>query len=244
MNILTGSNPYGRALSTARPAAATAQGATGQPTDAEVADDKGSIKPQIPGDIAPGTHFLDVVTKGMVTLTAESGAVLQNDPALAVREFATRVHDLASRGYGSADLQAWAPYVGVGARTLILGANVMRAHQVYNSDSASWLDKGLDSARVATDLLGVAGAVLRATSTTYAGLGTTLMGVAQAADLVSHGARFGMHSAPRVKSWLKEHDQKKARQREREKKLNEIQDLALEGQLAAARKAAEASVKG
>ncbi len=241
MNILTGSNPYGRTTYTAQYGGTLAKGGSNQPVALDATDENGALKPQVPTDLSPGNNFLDAVTKGMVTLTAESGAVLQNDPALAVREFATRVHDLASRGYGSADLQAWAPYVGVGARTLIMGANVMRAHHVFTTDGASWLDKGLDSARVATDLLGVAGAVLRATSTTHAALGTTLMGIAQAADLVSHGARFGMHSAPRVKSWLKDHDQKKARQREREKKVSEIQDLALESQLAAARKAAEAA---
>lgn len=238
MNILTASNPYGRTTYTAQYSGALASGGAGQPIPLDATDANGALKPQAPSNVSPGNNFLDTLTKGVVTLTAESGAVLQNDPALAVREFATRVHDLASRGYGSADLQAWAPYVGVGARTLILGANVMRAHQVFKNDAGTWLDKGLDSARVATDLLGVAGALLRATSPSHASLGTTLMGVAQAADLVSHGARFGMHSAPRVKDWLKEHDQKKARQREREKKVNEIQDLALESQLVAARKAA------
>jgi hypothetical protein len=160
-----------------------------------------------------------------VTLTYESAAVVQNDPALAVREFATRVHEMSSRGYGSSDLTAWAPYVGVGARTLILGANVLRAQKTIGGDGAGLLEKGLDAVRVTTDLLGVAGAVMRVVSPKYAPLGTTLMGIAQSADLVSHGARFGMHSAPRVTSWLKEHEEKKAREKQREKMAAEAQGL-------------------
>ena len=172
-------------------------------------------QPSTPG--LPPSGFLDTVTKGLVTVTYEGGAVLQNDPALAVREFATRVHELSSRGYGSSDLQAWAPYIGAGARTLILGANIMRAQRTFSTEGAGLLVKSLDVARVATDLIGVTGAVLRAVSPANAALGTTMMGIAQGADLVSHGARFGLHSAPRVTNWLKDHEEKKARQKERER---------------------------
>ncbi len=158
-------------------------------------------------------RLVDGLTRGVETLVYEGTAVLQNDPALAVREFATRVHEGASRGYGSADLQAWAPYVGVGARTLIFGANVIRAQTSFKDPTTGLLERSLDVARVATDLAGVAGAVLRVVSTDYAPLGTSLMGIAQSADLVSHGARFGLHAAPRVKTWLTEQAQKRAKKK-------------------------------
>jgi hypothetical protein len=177
--------------------------------------------PQAPGGDSGLGRFLDRISDGAVTVFTESGAVLENDPALAVREFATRVHELASRGYGPADLTAWAPYVGVGARTLILGANVMRAHTTFTTQGKGMLEKGLDVARIATDLAGVAGAVIRVALPSHAGLGTALMGIAQSADLVSHGARFGMHSGPRVRGWLKEHAEARAREKEREKKAQE-----------------------
>ena len=158
-------------------------------------------------------RLVDSLTRGAETLVYEGTAVLQNDPALAVREFATRVHEGASRGYGSADLQAWAPYVGVGARTLIFGANVIRAQTSLKDPTKGLLERSLDVARVATDLAGVAGAVLRVVSPKYAGLGTSLMGIAQSADLVSHGARFGLHAAPRVKAWLTDQAQKRAKKK-------------------------------
>ena len=160
-----------------------------------------------------GSRMLDMVTNGIETLVYESTAVLQNDPALAVREFATRVHEGASRGYGSSDLQAWAPYVGVGARTLIFGANVLRAKDSLKDQTAGLLEKSLDVVRVATDLAGVAGAVMRVVSPEWAPLGTKLMGIAQSADLVSHGARFGFHAAPRVKNYLKVREDKRAKER-------------------------------
>ncbi len=167
-----------------------------------------------PGDSGgAGGRMLDMVTNGIGTLVYEGTAVLQNDPALAVREFATRVHEGASRGYGSSDLQAWAPYVGVGARTLIMGANVMRAQSTIKDKTAGLLEKSLDVIRVATDLAGVAGAVMRVVSPEWAPLGTKLMGIAQSADLVSHGARFGLHAAPRVKNFLKAQEDKKAKER-------------------------------
>lgn len=167
-----------------------------------------------PGDSGgAGGRMLDMVTNGIGTLVYEGTAVLQNDPALAVREFATRVHEGASRGYGSSDLQAWAPYVGVGARTLIFGANVMRAQSTMKDQTAGLLEKSLDVIRVATDLAGVAGAVMRVVSPEWAPLGTKLMGIAQSADLVSHGARFGFHAAPRVKSFLKNQEDKRAKER-------------------------------
>lgn len=160
-----------------------------------------------------GGRLLDKVTSGVETLVYEGTAVLQNDPALAVREFATRVHDGASRGYGSADLQAWAPYVGVGARTLIAGANILRAQTSLKDKSVGLLEKSLDVVRVATDLIGVAGAVMRVVSPEWAPLGTKMMGIAQSADLVSHGARFGFHAAPRVKEYLRLHEEKKAKKK-------------------------------
>ncbi len=158
-------------------------------------------------------RLLDTLTRGVETLVYEGTAIAQNDPALAVREFATRVHEGASRGYGSADLQAWAPYVGVGARTLILGANVIRAQSSFKDPTTGLLERSLDVVRVATDLAGVAGAVLRVATTEYTALGTSLMGVAQSADLVSHGARFGFHAAPRVKAWLTEQATKRAKKK-------------------------------
>lgn len=160
-----------------------------------------------------GGRLLDKLSDGFETLVYEGTAVLQNDPALAVREFATRVHEGASRGYGSADLQAWAPYVGVGARTLICGANVLRAQSSLKDPTAGLLEKSLDVVRVATDLMGVAGAVMRVVSPEWAPLGTKLMGIAQSADLVSHGARFGFHASPRVKEYLKTKEQKKAKEK-------------------------------
>lgn len=212
MNIQTGVSP--NLLATQRVASPAA------PQQAQPAN------PGLPP--GAGSGFLDTLTRGLVTLTYEGGAVLENDPALAVRQFATTVHEYASRGYGSADLQAWAPYVGVGARTLIAGANVMRARKTLGGGStASLLEKGLDVARVATDLVGVSGAVLRVISPRHAALGTTMMGIAQSADLVSHGARFGFHSAPRVNAWLKEHEEKKAREKARERERERLVDAQL-----------------
>lgn len=221
MNIHLGANPSVRFSYQSGPYS-LASGQTGagqaQPTTPPAAG-PGTPAPQTPGTNPGG--FLDTVTRGLVTLTYEGGAVLQNDPALAVREFATRVHELSSRGYGSADLTAWSPFIGAGARTLILGANAMRVKKTFETEGSSLLEKSLDVARVATDLAGVTGAILRVAMPSQARLGTMLMGIAQSADLVSHGARFGMHSAPRVKNWLKNHEEKQAREREREKKARQ-----------------------
>ena len=160
---------------------------------------------------------MDTVTEGMKTFVFESAAVLQNDPALAVREAATGMNEMFSRGYDSPTVQSWGPKIGVGARTLILGANVFRLQKTFSNQTASLLEKSMDVARIATDLVGLAGAGLRAISPEHAALGSAMLGWSQAADIVSHGARFGMHSAPRMKAWLKFHDEQRAVEKERQR---------------------------
>lgn len=134
----------------------------------------------------------------------------KNDPALALRYGATTISEKLLEGTGNNVRPAFNQAIIPTIRLAILGANLYRAKETFKDTGSNLLEKGLDVARVATDLAGLAGSVMKFVLPNQAALGDTLVGVSYAADSVSHSIRGVFHGADRVKVWKKQLAEKKA----------------------------------
>lgn len=134
----------------------------------------------------------------------------RNDPALALRYGATTISEKLLEGTGNNVRPAFNQAIIPTIRLAILGANLFRAKETFKDPSSNLLEKGLDVARVATDLAGLAGSVMQFAMPAQASLANTLVGVSYAADSVSHSIRGVFHGADRVKVWKKQIAEKKA----------------------------------
>lgn len=133
----------------------------------------------------------------------EAMQVAANDPALALRYGATTISEKLLQGTGPTVRDGFGEAIVPTIRLSLLGANAYRLTKTFEDPGSHWAEKGLDIARVATDLVGLAGSVLKYIAPSRAALGDTLVGVAYAADSVSHSVRLMTHGSDRVKVWKK-----------------------------------------
>ncbi len=140
----------------------------------------------------------------------EIAEVGKNDPALALRYGATVISEKLLEGTGTSVRPAFSQAIIPTIRLAILGANAYRLNTTFKDPGSSLLEKGLDVARVATDLAGLAGSVMQFAMPAQASLANTLVGVSYAADSVSHSIRGVLHGADRVKVWKKQLQERKA----------------------------------
>lgn len=141
----------------------------------------------------------------------------KNDPALALRYGATSISEKLLEGTGNSVREGFGKAIIPTIRLSILGANAIRAKDTFKDPTAHWAEKGLDTVRVATDLVGLAGSVMRWVMPSKAALGDSLVGFSYAADSVSHAIRLMTHGADRVTVW------KKALAERRAKKIDSVE---------------------
>lgn len=140
----------------------------------------------------------------------EIAEVGKNDPALALRYGATSISEKLLEGVGSPVRDGFGVAIVPTIRLAILGANAYKLNHTFKDPGSNLAEKGLDVARVATDLLGFAGSVLKYAMPSKAALGDTLVGISYAADTVSHSVRLMTHGATRVNVWKKQLAERKA----------------------------------
>ena len=130
----------------------------------------------------------------------EVSEAARNDPALAMRTFANTMESTLLKGVEPAIKEGYTKSVVPVVRGGLLALNTHRCIQTWNRPDASGMEKVMDTARVVTDVVGVAGGIL-AMATQHTALGSNLMGFAYSADLVSHAFRGILHADDRVKFW-------------------------------------------
>lgn len=165
--------------------------------------------PQAPG-AKPGSNggfvgafekVTEAVTDTAVFAFNELTELGKDDPALALRYGATSMSDKLLEGVPQSIRSTFTDAIVPTIRASLLVANVYRANHTFHNPGSHWAEKTLDVARIATDTLGLVGSVLKYALPAKAGLGETLVGVAYAADTVSHSVRLISHGAARVKVW-------------------------------------------
>lgn len=134
----------------------------------------------------------------------------KNDPALALRYGATSISNKLLEGTGPAVREGFGSAIIPTIRLSILGANAYRLNTTLKDPRSNLLEKGLDIARVATDLVGLAGSVLKYAMPSKAALGDAMVGFSYAADSVSHSARLVTHGADRSVAWKKAINERRA----------------------------------
>ena len=141
----------------------------------------------------------------------------KNDPALALRYGATTISEKLLEGTGSSIREGFGKAIIPTIRFSILGANAIKARDTFKDPTAHWAEKGLDSMRVATDLVGLAGSLMKYVMPSKAALGDSMVGFSYAADSVSHAIRLMTHGADRVAVWKKAIAERKAKKVENKK---------------------------
>lgn len=141
----------------------------------------------------------------------------KNDPALALRYGATTISEKLLEGTGSSIREGFGKAIIPTIRFSILGANAIKVRDTFKDPTAHWAEKGLDSMRVATDLVGLAGSLVKYVMPSKAALGDSMVGFSYAADSVSHAIRLMTHGADRVAVWKKAIAERKAKKVENKK---------------------------
>lgn len=152
---------------------------------------------------APGYSLLDGISDAGYFAFNELVEVGKNDPALALRYGATSMSDQLLQGVGENVRQGFNAAIIPTIRLSILAANGYRAKRTFQDPTAHLAEKAFDTARVATDVIGLAGSVLKYVFPERVALGDTLVGISYAADAVSHSVRGMTHGADRAVTWKK-----------------------------------------
>lgn len=143
------------------------------------------------------------VGRGVFVVAREASEAAKNDPALALRVGATGLQNTLMTGVvnDTVKLNMSTTVVPL-MRGALLALNVKRCSDTFKDPGANGFDKGMDALRVATDLVGFAGglAMLFAPAG-FAQVGAQMVGVAYAADLISHAYRGITHAGNRIKYW-------------------------------------------
>lgn len=126
---------------------------------------------------------------GVRSMTQEVSTVVENDPAFMLRNAATVVKTQVYSGIPS-ELQtiadkAFIPFV----RGAALALDSARTIKTFKNPDASWLDKGMDGAHVACDVVGLVGAVAPMIFPPLAPYADKLLAVGFAGDIVSYSYR-------------------------------------------------------
>lgn len=143
------------------------------------------------------------VGRGAFVLAREASEAARNDPALALRVGATTLQNTLMTGVVNDTVRVGMSETIVPLmRGALLALNVARAADTFKDPASSKFDKAMDGLRVATDVVGFAGglAMLFAPAS-FAHLGAQAVGVAYAADLISHAYRGIQHAGRRIKYW-------------------------------------------
>lgn len=165
----------------------------------------------------------DAVVETGAFLYNETSLLALNDPAFVLSRVAPEARDvfvkvsaaptqLSAEGLSSAINDSW---WATGTRLAMLGVDGYSLAKSLKDPEAHWFRKGADGLRVATDLLGVAGAVMQAALPKYAGLGGSLLGIAVTADACSSGIRLMDHANSRRVKFQQWNQERKAREREK-----------------------------
>lgn len=171
------------------------------------------------------SEVADIVVNSTVFAFNEAVEIGKDDPALALRYGATTISDKLLEGVGPEIRTTFSDAIIPTIRTSLLAANIYRAKTTFSNPTSNWMEKSMDVARIATDTLGLVGSVLKYAMPAKAGLGETLVGVAYAADTVSHAARLLTHGKDRVKVWKQLAAERKAEKKaENEKNRRSTSD--------------------
>lgn len=168
----------------------------------EQSQNQGPQQP-VPKDPQPPRDFLTSSVEilkdtGMFVLN-EAREAGENDPALGLRIAANRFD--AEFLDGTGDIADGFSGIAVACvRGGLLGANIYRTNRTFKDPNAQWYHKALDVGRVASDMVGLAGAVMAVASPSLADTGKLMTQVAYGVDLVSHSVRFLEHGGKRIQS--------------------------------------------
>ncbi|MFN8614228.1 MAG: hypothetical protein U0931_42245 [Vulcanimicrobiota bacterium] len=126
---------------------------------------------------------------GVRSVTEEVSTVVDNDPAFMLRNAATVVKTQVYNGIPS-ELQAVAdkafiPFV----RGAALALDSARTIKTWKNPDATWVDKSMDTAHVACDVVGLVGAVAPMIFPPLAPYADKLLAVGFAGDIVSYSYR-------------------------------------------------------
>lgn len=160
-------------------------------------------QPQDPGQNTPPPPT-DFLTKGVeilkdtgVFILNEGREAAKNDPALGLRLAANRFDAEFLDGTGNV-ADGFSGMAVAFVRGGLLGANIYRATNTFKAADTPLYQKALDVGRVATDMVGLAGAVISLAVPSMAATGRTMVQFAYGADLVSHSVRTLEHAGNRI----------------------------------------------
>lgn len=156
-----------------------------------------------PPPASGGGVFDGLVDAGYFAMN-EIVEVGRNDPALALRYGATSLSEQLLTGVADPVRQGFGAAIIPTIRLSILAANGYRTRRTFADPTAHWAEKAFDLTRLATDVMGLAGSVMKYAWPAKAALGDTLVGASYAADAVSHSVRAMTHGADRVNVWKKQ----------------------------------------
>jgi hypothetical protein len=151
--------------------------------------------PKAPSDFL--TTSVEILKDGGMFLLNESREAAKNDPALGLRLAANRFDAEFLDGTGDV-ADGFSGMAVAFVRGGLLGANVYRASNTLRSADTKFYQKALDVGRIATDLVGLAGAVMTLAVPSMAATGRTMVQFAYGADLVSHSVRTLEHAGTRI----------------------------------------------
>jgi hypothetical protein len=187
---------------------------------ATIRQDRKSPRSENPAEAGPpstGHRVFDGVLDTGFFLFNELVETGKNDPALALRYGATSLSEQLLTGVGENVRTTFNAAIIPTIRFCILGANGYRLNKTLKDPNTHIAEKAFDIARMATDVMGLAGSVMKYAWPAKAALGDTLVGISYAADSVSHSVRLMTHGAERVTVWKKAlAERKEANRRERE----------------------------
>ena len=180
---------------TVRPAPLKTQTKTEQGQQGQQPQQPDPQNPKTPSDIlTTGVEILK--DTGMFVLT-EAREAASNDPALGLRLAANRFDAEFLDGTGDV-ANGFSNMAVAFVRGGLLGANVYRATNTFKNPEAKLYQKALDVGRIATDLVGLAGAVMTIAVPSMADTGRVLTQFSYGADLVSHSIRTLEHGGRRI----------------------------------------------
>ena len=126
---------------------------------------------------------------GIRSVTSEVATVVNNDPAFMLRNAATAVKTQVYSNVPSTIQEVADKALIPFARVASLALDGHRAYQTWTDKESSWVDRGIDTAHVACDLVGVVGAVGPFIFPSLAPHANTMLAVGFAGDIVSYSYR-------------------------------------------------------
>ncbi|MFA5503932.1 MAG: hypothetical protein WC314_02635 [Vulcanimicrobiota bacterium] len=159
----------------------------------------------------------EIFKDGGIFLLNEAREVGRNDPALGLRLAANRFDSEFLDGTGNV-ADGFSNMAVAFVRGGLLGANVYRATSTFQDPNAQLYQKALDVGRIATDLVGLAGAVMQLAVPSMADTARVMVQFAYGADLVSHSVRTLEHAGTRIAALKEARAREKSQQQESQPK--------------------------